>query len=185
MATPLLTAGISATGGGAAAGGLGALFSNPITAALAAAAMGTAYGVSPTVRNKVNNGAKNLWEGVTNPIQHGYDQGGIGGALDGGLSQLTRLGAGNMLQGGIGNAMGGNPEGQGQGPLMSIFGKMGGVLGQARDRARQDNDKQQEFQRQYDLASMSRPLPRPEPSPIAGLNSPIYRQMVQPVSRFR
>lgn len=69
-----LTAGItySAMGGGADAGAAGgaALFSNPITAAIAAAALGTAYGVSPSVRKYTNRAVKAGWEGLTNPIQH-------------------------------------------------------------------------------------------------------------------
>jgi hypothetical protein len=55
----LLEAGISA-GGAAGAGGAAAALSNPITAAIAAIALGAGYAFSPTVRR----GAKNLVKGM-------------------------------------------------------------------------------------------------------------------------
>lgn len=69
-----LTAGITFTAGsagaGAGAGGAAAAMSNPITAAIALAALATAYGTSPSVRKGTNKAVKSGWEYVSNPFQH-------------------------------------------------------------------------------------------------------------------
>jgi len=87
MATLPLQAGATFTAGGGGAAGAAA-FSNPITAALAAAALATAYGTSPTVRKKANSLAHKGWESISNPFQHfgdGSDKDRFGNLLNGQL----------------------------------------------------------------------------------------------------
>lgn len=79
MTAPFLTAEISAAGGaGAGAGALGALGAAAPWLAIPAAA--AAYGFSPTVRHYVNDGAKQLWGAISNPM--GPTPGGLGAMIN-------------------------------------------------------------------------------------------------------
>lgn len=163
-----LTASAVFTAGGA--GGAGAAFANPITAAIAAAALGTAYGVSPKFRKKSNELMHKGWEGISNPFQHFGD----GSAKDT-LGQRSMLAGmmgssgqpgGHLMKGGIGmfQQPGQNPELPGgggmAGPMQSIMQKL--------QQRRQQNQNQQGNQPQMlrGLFSGSSGIP----GPIAGIN---------------
>lgn len=130
-----LTASLSYMGGSGGAGAAGAAMSNPITAALVAAAVATAYGTSPKFRKGTNKVVKKGWEGVTNPFQHFGDG-----------SEKDRFG--NMLNGSVLGQ--GNPE-QGGSPINKI-------LSQISQQKRQQQNQQQQPQ-QTNVEVMGGPYP--------------------------
>lgn len=90
-----LQAGISAIGGSGAAGAGGAAAAaNPIAAAILLTAAATAYGTSPTFREKANQFGHNQWENLSNPFQHfgdGSDKDRFGQLMNGQLDMNKGL----------------------------------------------------------------------------------------------
>lgn len=168
-----LTAGItmSAMGGGAGGAGGAALMSNPITAAIALAALGTAYGTSPSVRKYTNKMAKGGYEAITNPFQHLGDGSSkdslFGGPLRGGNLpgfSGSLLGNAGLDQGGLlgGITKAGQPSGIAPGEWDFLNGGIGqnGFLSNLLNKAKGPDQKQQQQQQQpQNFGGNSQPLP--------------------------
>jgi hypothetical protein len=159
----------------AGAGAGMAALANPITAALAAAALGTAYGVSPSVRKMTNKAVKAGWEGLTNPIQHFGDgtEGDKIGALFGRVN--TNFNPENMLNG--------------QSSFMDLRGLPGaggmdtGFLKNLLGKSQNPDQRQQQATQALGGGGNTQPIPA-MPSPIAMPAAFTPNPSAQPINGF-